>query len=65
MHMPDLLMVLLDVICKLENLAIPYMLTGSVAGYVWGVKRFTNDIDIMVALHDMDSAQIMAAFADG
>lgn len=34
----------------LENLKIPYIVTGGIAVTVWGRPRFTADIDVVVAL---------------
>ncbi len=35
----------------LERLQIPYLVTGSMATIAYGEPRFTNDIDVVVALH--------------
>lgn len=42
--------VFLKMITVLENLKIPYMITGSVASILYGKPRLTNDIDIIIAL---------------
>ena len=34
----------------LEDLGIPYMIGGSYASSAWGEARFTQDIDVVVAL---------------
>src|SRR5205823_13190099 len=34
----------------LERLPIPYLVTGSMATIAYGEPRFTNDIDVVVAL---------------
>ena len=34
----------------LERLQIPYLVTGSMATIAYGEPRFTNDIDVVVAL---------------
>ncbi len=34
----------------LERLRIPYLITGSMASIAYGEARFTNDIDVVVAL---------------
>jgi hypothetical protein len=42
---------LLRHVCKiLEDLGLPYLVTGSQATIAFGEPRFTNDIDIVVAL---------------
>ncbi len=63
-YMPDLFKVLFEVVEKLEEIGIRYMLTGSVAGYIWGVRRFTNDIDIVVELKNMKAEPILKIFSD-
>ena len=41
----------------LEDLRIPYLITGSMATIAYGEPRFTNDIDVVVRLvsHHIDS----------
>ncbi|MGD9347104.1 MAG: hypothetical protein PVH84_14640 [Candidatus Aminicenantes bacterium] len=39
---------LLCVVECLENLKIPYLVTGAIASIAYGEPRFTNDIDIVV-----------------
>src|SRR2546423_9793817 len=40
--------VLLQVIRALDHVAIPYMITGSVASSHVGLNRSTNDVDIVI-----------------
>ncbi|MEP6865598.1 MAG: hypothetical protein ABJE66_33570 [Deltaproteobacteria bacterium] len=47
---------------RLEALAIPYMVTGSTAGILYGEPRMTHDVDIVIALADRDIARFVAAF---
>jgi hypothetical protein len=47
---------------RLEALAIPYMVTGSTAGILYGEPRMTHDIDIVIALTDRDVTRFVAAF---
>lgn len=44
-----------QVVAILERLAIPYMVTGSIASSVHGEPRMTNDADIVV---DLDAASV-------
>lgn len=44
---PDLFLVFLE---PLNRAAIPYMVTGSVAGIVYGEPRVTHDVDLVVEL---------------
>ena len=46
----------------LERLAVPYMLVGSYACSVWGVARFTQDIDIVIELNATQIADLCSAF---
>jgi hypothetical protein len=55
----DLLRHALDV---LERLAIPHMVVGSFASTTYGEYRFTNDIDIVIALTERDVPAFLAAF---
>jgi len=45
MQEPRLFQIFID---KLNNLQIPYMVTGSVASIVYGEPRLTHDIDIVL-----------------
>lgn len=47
---------------RLERLGIPYIVTGSTAGIVYGDPRLTNDVDIVVALSLTDVPAFLAAF---
>ena len=44
-----------DVITKLNNNRIPYMVSGSVAMNYYSIPRMTRDIDIVIELDDIDS----------
>jgi hypothetical protein len=49
-------------VIRLERLGIPYLVTGSTAGIVYGDPRLTNDVDIVVALSLADVPRFIAAF---
>jgi hypothetical protein len=57
----DLLRYALDV---LERLAVPHMVVGSFASTTYGEYRFTNDIDLVIALTEHDVPGLLAAFPD-
>ncbi len=59
----DIFDALFNVIKKLELAKIDYMLTGSVAGFFWGIKRFTQDIDIVVSLENITPEIIENSFS--
>ena len=44
----DLISLLKLVVSRLENLKIPYLLTGGLAVSFWGLPRTTHDIDIVI-----------------
>jgi hypothetical protein len=48
----------------LENLHIPYLVTGSVAAMAFGEPRMTNDIDIVAAVRYEHVGGLMAAFPE-
>lgn len=47
---------------RLERLGIPYFVTGSMAGIVYGEPRMTHDIDIVVALSQRGVHAFVEAF---
>ena len=49
----------------LNRLGLVYAVTGAVASIVYGEPRLTTDIDILIALSDVDAPRISAAFAGG
>lgn len=49
----------------LEELRIPYLVTGSVATIAYGEPRFTNDIDIVVKLLPQQVDAFCSAFPSG
>lgn len=49
-------------VSRLETLALPYMVTGSTAGIMYGEPRMTHDVDIVVALAIADVPRFVAAF---
>jgi len=55
---------LVDCLERLNKLAFPYYLTGSMAGNYWGIPRTTHDIDFVIALVAANVDRIVAAFSD-
>jgi hypothetical protein len=49
-------------VARLERLGVPYMVTGSTAGIVYGEPRMTHDVDIVIALTVRDIPAIVEAF---
>ncbi len=49
-------------VATLEALGIPYLLTGSMATIVYGEPRFTQDIDVVVAMTPAHVMAFCAAF---
>lgn len=58
---PDLLGLF---VAPLNELDIPYMVTGAVAAVVYGEPRFTRDLDVVIALDPADAARLAAALPD-
>jgi len=50
------------VVNRLENLKIPYFLTGGLAVSFWGLSRTTHDIDIVIEAKKEDKDKIINAF---
>jgi hypothetical protein len=47
---------------KLDELGLPYMISGSVAAMYYGEPRMTNDVDIILVLGPEDASRLEAAF---
>lgn len=62
--MSDELEVLKLVAQRLDGMAIPYMVSGSMAMNYYAEPRMTRDIDVVVALEPSDAARVVAAFGD-
>lgn len=56
--------VLADITARLEQLGLPFMLTGSFALAFYATPRMTRDLDIVVAIDASRLAALTAAFAD-
>ena len=46
----------------LDGLGIPYFVTGSFAGIIYGEYRMTNDIDVVVGLREQQLEAFLVAF---
>jgi hypothetical protein len=60
--MTDELLVIKDVTERLDNAAIPYMITGSIALSFYTTPRFTRDIDIVIEVSSPDGTKIVGLF---
>ena len=60
MRDPDLIRLF---ITPLEQLSVPYMITGGVASVVYGDPRFTRDVDIVLELRESDVDRFAGAFS--
>ena len=63
MNLPTEIQILKLVITKLEELDIPYMLSGSVASSFYAQPRMTRDIDIVIELAAEQIAKITEIFS--
>jgi len=61
----DQLDLLRHVVRTLEGLGVPYMLVGSIASGAYGEPRFTQDIDVIVALRAEQVDALCDAFPAG
>ncbi len=59
MQVPDLIRPFVE---RLTTLGVPYMVTGSTAGILYGEPRMTHDVDIVVVLAVADVDAFVAAF---
>ena len=49
---------------RLQRLGLPYMVTGSTAGILYGEPRLTHDVDLVVAMAGRDVRAFVDAFPD-
>ena len=56
---PDLISLF---VAPLNRLGVMYMVTGSVASGTYSHIRFTNDVDLVAVLSDVDADRLHAAF---
>lgn len=59
MQPPDLISLF---VVPLNNLNIPYMITGAVAAVIYGEPRFTRDLDLVIDLRPGDAGRLASAF---
>ena len=59
MQEPELFLIFVR---PLNVMNIQYMVTGSVAGIVYGEARLTHDIDMVLTIHARDAERISNAF---
>lgn len=64
MEQSDPRQLLIHVAKILDQLQIPYAVTGGIAVVVWGRPRFTADIDVVVALPEQRIAALVQALRD-
>lgn len=48
----------------LDQVGIPYFVTGSVASLLYGEPRMTHDVDLVLALNDTHAAAVVKAFPE-
>jgi hypothetical protein len=47
----------------LNRLRVRYIVSGGIAAILYGEPRFTNDLDLVVFLRDVDIQRLVDAFA--
>jgi hypothetical protein len=55
---------LLLFIRPLNELGLPYVVTGSVAGVLYGEPRVTHDVDLVLAMPGKDVERVSQAFPE-
>lgn len=50
-------------VAPLESLGLDYMITGGVASVVYGEPRLTRDVDLILALREVDAGGFLDAFS--
>jgi hypothetical protein len=56
---------LIDVLARLNQAAVDYMLTGSMASNYWGIPRTTHDLDFVVVIDPEQVDRFVAPFRSG
>ena len=51
-----------EIVKKLTEKNIPYMLTGSLVSSLQGIPRSTHDIDIIISIKNIDTDKLIEAF---
>ncbi len=54
MSLPAIMTVFQEVLPRLENAKIPYMVVGSLSSIVYGEPRMTKDMDIVIDIKKLD-----------
>lgn len=49
---------------RLDAIGVQHMITGATAAIIYGQPRLTNDLDVVVELHDEHVPALLAAFPD-
>lgn len=62
--MTDELELIKDVVSRLKNASIEYMITGSMAMAVYSTPRMTRDIDMIIQVYPEDTGKIVNLFRD-
>ena len=53
-----------DCLCRLNQIGLSYMLTGSMASNAWGIPRTTHDLDFVLQMPPSQVARLTAAFTE-
>ncbi|MBF8251655.1 MAG: hypothetical protein HW382_1283 [Deltaproteobacteria bacterium] len=52
------------IVRSLESAGIRYLITGSMASMIYGEPRFTNDVDIVIQIHEEDISRLKGCFPE-
>lgn len=62
--MQNFLQVFSDVIRKLDEHQIPYMIVGSIAAMIYGEPRLTHDMDLVIDILPQDAGKFVTLFPE-
>lgn len=51
------------IIDALETNRVPYMIFGGLAAGVWGDPRYTDDVDVVIALHEKEMVRVLRSLS--
>ena len=62
MSLPAIMTVFQDVLLRIEEAEIPYMVVGSLSSIVYGEPRMTKDMDVVIDVKAQDASKFELYF---